>query len=483
MPGAPFPGFSLDHFNYGMQMGLDSNGNAQHPWESPFQNPYQQGPQSGFNPPGQPGMGDMPGPGMGVGPQGMLPQQQDIANYGGLTDSGQQEGPPPDQGNGFQGQSPWGVWGDQDLINDPEYAQNATTKHPKWNRFLQYMNTPQAHDSLMLGMIMAQSSTDPMKALALAQQFREHQNQRAWQTQQAEMQHEYGLQVAKMKAEDQKANKETSNFNGEVSKLDAAIRSAKVDPDKIMKELGSVTPENLPDWKNYVQREVFEAGEQVKKEKQLEVDRKSKNTFLDQAHKIGSIVPNKFMKEDSPDYDEEFSNIIKEVAAGKKQRDDMYQQHMTLSNQVLGKRSQILNKAKDEGQKEAYRALFSEASVMSTLAKQAKATLEQMRPFSSTEGGFKDTFNQAQEDYNNRMKDWREVLIKINDRASLGGEIPDITEDDSELPSPPKETSNTAAPDDDAIEGFKGMAISEGLPAAKAAWDEFYKGIPYPKAD
>jgi hypothetical protein len=288
-----------------------------------------------------------------------------------------------------------------------------------------------------------------------------------------------------MKAEDQKANKEQSNFNGEVSKLDAAIRSAKVDSDKIMKELGSVTPENLPDWKNYVQREVFEAGEQVKKEKQLEVDRKSKNTFLDQAHKIGSIVPNKFMKEDSPDYDEEFSNIIKEVAAGKKQRDDMYQQHMTLSNQVLGKRSQILNKAKDEGQKEAYRALFAEASVMSTLAKQAKATLEQMRPFSSTEGGFKDTFNQAQEDYNNRMKDWREVLMKINARASLDGEIPDITEDDSKLPSPPKETSDTAtaAPDDDAIEGFKGMAISEGLPAAKAAWDEFYKGIPYPKAD
>ena len=484
-PGPPFPGFSLDHFNYGMQMGLDHSGNAQHPWESPFQSPYQQGPQGGFNPPGQPGMGDMPGPGMGVGPMGMLPQ--DASAYAGPQPQELQGDPNQPQqglpGNGFAGPSPWGVWGDQDLINDPAYAQNATTKHPKWNRFLQYMQTPQAQDSLMLGMIMAQSSTDPMKALALAQQFREHQTQRAWQAQQAEMQREYGLQVAKTKAEDQKANKETANFNGQVSKLDAALRSAKVDPDKIMKDLGPVTPENIEDWKNATQRKVYEAGEATKQAKQLEADQKAKNTFLNQAHSIGSVVPNKFIKEGNPDYDEDFANTIKEVAAGKKQRDEMYRQHMTLSNKVLGQKSVILNKVKDEGQKEKFRSLFAQASVMAGFAAKAKTTLEQMRPFSGMEGGFQDTFVQAQKDYNDRMQDWRDVLTQINDMASIGGEVPSITEDTSTLPDSPTETSTASGPDDDAIEGYKLKASIEGEAAAKTLWDKYYKGQPYPKVD
>jgi hypothetical protein len=230
-------------------------------WDAPFQSPYGQqgGPQDGD-------FGGMMGD----------PSQQD-PSMGGADVTGQQEP-----------SGPTGVWGDQDLINNPDYSWAAQTKHPKWNRFLQYMNTQEAKDSMMLGVIMSQMGTDPKGALQLAMQFREHQSQRAFQAQQGQLQREAVAENMKARTQYEKQQKDEAAKRTLYYKIDQSRKNLADKGEK---------PPDMPDdeaaWPAYHEDLRNKLAEVDAKDKAKKEGDKDLQQAFGQAHQTG-VVPEKY---------------------------------------------------------------------------------------------------------------------------------------------------------------------------------------------
>ena len=376
--GAPFPGFSMDHFHYGLQMGMDEHGTSQHPWDSPYQDPY----AMGINPAGPPGMGSMPGPGMGVGPQGPI-DSAPFGGFGGLAGDtqGGQQGPQMPQGVGWPGQpdpsqppgpSPTGVWGDQDLINDPDYADAAQSAHPKWNRFLQYMNTPQARDSMMLGVIMSQMGTNPQAAMQMALQFKEHVDQRNWQAQQNEMQREAMLQRGQLAKVDARAGK---------------LRAQALQNGIDISGLGPLDESNLDYGEAYVQKQAAEKKSADATQKQSDNVTKDKRALLNGTFKH-EVDATKYTDPNSKDYDPTFKNAYTQASAVRQQRDDDTKQREALLDRLrrAEERFTRLKATNLEGkltdvQKASFRANMAKASELLKSAASANKTADQYEIF------------------------------------------------------------------------------------------------------
>jgi len=455
-------------------MGADNHGQTQFPWDSPFQDPYQnglQGPQEGSG--GAMGEGMSPDMGMGFGPP--------MGGFQGAQDMG---GEQPQQGPSLTG-----VWGDQDLINDPAYSQQADTAHPKWNRFLQYMNTPEAKDSMMLGVIMAQSSTDPMGALKLAQQFREHQAQRQFQAQQNQMNRDAQEQNIKLRSEYMKQQKDEASQRTMFYKADQA-RKDLVNEGKEAPPMPD-DPAEMPVYMENLRGLLGDA----KNEKKLKVEGdKKRGRAFSEAYKTG-VAPDEYK-------DDPMVQAAAQVYLDRKARED---ERLDLA------KTREAQMVKIRGDKNLKPEVTMQARRVDGEIKRADRTISRYEQnIASIEGNGlypllpdgneqKSTFDRIIKGYQDKIDKEEEKRLELEDKwdelvntrgeakpgssgTKPGTAIKDVV---AQAPSTLEaETGGEAGePDEDAVEGYKAMAATEGEAKAKSLWDQYYKGKPYPKVD
>lgn len=217
--------------------------------------------------------------------------------------------PPPDAFGGFGG-----------FAGPPPQAP--PTQDDGANQFSQYFSSPQFRDSMMAGAIAIASAKNPTLGLQMAMQMREHQNQRAFQEQQAQLQRDSQQQMMRERAQIQKGYKDQAQFNSQSAKLDAALRVAGISPDPIMADLGPPSPDNIEQWKGRVQTAVAQqkAAQAAQKEATTDVTNKAK--ILSNIASTGTFIGSPYTTKGNPKYDADLAeNQIPSLIADHKQQE------------------------------------------------------------------------------------------------------------------------------------------------------------------
>jgi hypothetical protein len=274
------------------------------------------------------------------------------------------------------------------------------------------------------------------------------------------------------------------------------LRVAKVDPDKIIAKLGPPTPDNIEAWKTETQREVALADEQVKKNKEEQVDFKNKAGVASQVNRTGVIPPNQYTKDGSPKFDAEYKSFLDTLASNKQGRDAAFVAHQRLQGSVLLARSRILKAAKTPGEMEERKLRFEELKDAWTLVMQAKRQMDSNQLFASAGGAFEEAYNDQGRQFTEGLDAYKKIAQDIRDRYGIAGDEPEPYEPEpvtapapqggapgagAAKPSPTGQTGAAVQPDEDEVAGYYFVVSAEGKDEADAQWEEAFPGVPPPK--
>lgn len=295
MPGpvkglASEPGFNRDWFEFGRyhggQPGLGGinpsdllNHNA---WDQPFQDPYQAGPNDPTQ--GQPNPMMAPPPNMGT----QMPPM--AGNSAGMQ-------PPPQQGNGAS--------------FDPQSFA----------------------DSVMMGLIMGQFTTNPQGAIQMATQWRGARDQRRLQAEQNQLNRDAQQENIRARAEAEAGQKKQADIQKRVAKIQAGLQAGNVPPEIVQQWLadhgGELTEENLP--KAESDFAVFQSQAKAKQlaDKQATADIANKQKIATTISKSGALMSSEYTKEGTAKYDKAFAESLPAVAQRRHDMDAIMSQLRT----------------------------------------------------------------------------------------------------------------------------------------------------------
>lgn len=345
--------------------------------------------------------------------------------------------------------------------------------------------------------ILARSFTNPEQATQWAIALKQHEAQRQFQAIQAQQQQDATERNIKLRAEYQKDQKKQTQMQQRISKVDAAVRSAKIDADSIASQLGwPPTEETIDQWERAVQQETS----RLDAEKKVKDD---KNKIIAQALKSNTEAP-QFTEPTKKGYDPVFArnlaaanSIRSQKDADEKLRHDNLNKLNELRAELMKERIRVEKGTLTDVEKKELEAKYKELDLLASLAKEASTQASSVDLFAGNDEEGKPMWEAAQEKYNyfsgtakQRMQELQEKIFEIKEYIGSSSKGAGIKS------NPPRALPGTAGapaatgagaitgpqPSEKAIAKFKRMkANGTPLPQLTAAWQVQYPGAPVPE--
>lgn len=350
--------------------------------------------------------------------------------------------------------------------------------------FMEFFKQHDPHDIAMASAIAAYGVTDPKTAIQWALQFKEQRDRQRWAAEQADLNRQNQQELAKQKAQYDKAKQDETTFNKLLSQAQAMAGQYGYDLQGDVAQFGQpTTPEEA---KAIIQRITNFNSQQ----KQAETVRKEKDSILKGILKGQQTPPAKFTDPNSPLYDPQF---VEDVNSRKAMREQFQQDRLDRDKQMLELRnlqaeylkakSRIANGSMSDQEKLQARIDIQRATMAFKVAMQSKAEADKYDVFEDDWPKAGEVRQQANDNY---AKHYQEALDLLG--AAEGGGEATTTPTPTPTPPPQSRPTNSGAkaapfsPDaqiDNIVRGWQKAVEMYGREKAAAAWTKKY-GIPPP---